>query len=90
MTARRRKPKLPPTRPRDKPRPTASAVAEAVRRAGGVRNVCYVCNVAQATVYLWLRAGHVSYLRHALKLSRAAKVAVAPLAGPESEWALRE
>jgi hypothetical protein len=88
---RRSKPKAPfaPARARDKAR-AESPVVEAVRRAGGVRKVCYVCDVGQATVYLWLRSGHVPYLRQALKLSRAARMPVSLLAGPESEWSLKK
>jgi hypothetical protein len=67
----------------------ARNVRDVIARAGGVRKVVHTCDVAQATVYLWLRANHVPFLRDALILAKAARVPVRLLAGPESEWRRR-
>jgi sugar/nucleoside kinase (ribokinase family) len=75
----RPKPKVRKLRP-------ARTVRDVIARAGGVRAVVNRCDVAQATVYLWLRSNHVPFLRDALILAKAARVPVSLLAGPESEW----
>jgi DNA-binding transcriptional regulator YdaS (Cro superfamily) len=53
-----------------------SGVARAVRAVGGPTKAAVLCGVSNTAIHDWIRKGHVSLLKHAVRLSRASQVPI--------------
>ena len=53
-----------------------SGVARAVKAIGGPTKAAVLCEVSNTAIHKWIRKGHVSLLKHALRLSRASGVPI--------------
>ena len=60
-----------------------NVVARAVRLIGGPTKAATLCEVSNTAIHDWIHKGHVSLLRHALRLSRASGIAIEEFVGDE-------
>lgn len=63
----------------------SNAVARAVELVGGPTKAARICGVSNAAVHKWIQIGEVSFLRSALRLSRASGVPIEEFAGDEED-----
>jgi hypothetical protein len=60
-----------------------NAVARAVRSIGGPTKAATLCGVSNTAIHDWILKGHISLLKHALRLSRASGIPIEEFAGDE-------
>jgi len=61
----------------------ANVVARAVRLIGGPTKAATLCGVSNTAIHDWIHKGHVSLLKHALRLSRASGIPIEEFVGDE-------
>jgi len=62
-----------------------NAVVRAVRLIGGPTKAATLCGVSNTAIHDWINRGHVSLLKHALRLSRASGIPIEEFVGEEEE-----
>jgi DNA-binding transcriptional regulator YdaS (Cro superfamily) len=62
-----------------------NAVARAVALVGGPTKAARICGVSNAAVHKWIQIGEISYLRSALRLSRASGVPIEQFVAEEDD-----
>ena len=67
---------------RKKPR-DENVVARAIRVIGGPTKAATICRVSNTAIHDWIHKGHVSLLKHAIRLSRASGIPVEEFADDE-------
>jgi DNA-binding transcriptional regulator YdaS (Cro superfamily) len=60
-------------------------VARAVRLVGGPTKAATLCGVSNTAIHDWINKGHVSLLKHALRLSRASGIPIENFVDDEDE-----
>jgi|HubBroStandDraft_1064217.scaffolds.fasta_scaffold1600563_1 hypothetical protein len=60
-------------------------VARAVRLVGGPTKAATLCGVSNTAIHDWINKGHVSLLKHALRLSRASGIPIENFVDEEDE-----
>ncbi len=63
----------------------ANVVARAVRLIGGPTKAATLCGVSNTAIHDWIHKGHVSLLKHALRLSRGSGIPIEEFVGDEDE-----
>jgi hypothetical protein len=63
--------------------PDENVVARAVRLIGGPTKAATLCRVSNTAIHDWINKGHVSLLKHALRLSRASGIPIEEFVGDE-------
>lgn len=53
-----------------------NVVARAVELIGGPTKAATLCGVSNTAIHDWINKGHVSFLKHALRLSRASGIPI--------------
>jgi len=62
-----------------------NVVARAVALVGGPTRVATLCGVSNTAVHDWINKGHVSLLKHAVRLSRASGIPIEEFVGEQEE-----
>jgi DNA-binding transcriptional regulator YdaS (Cro superfamily) len=60
-----------------------NVVARAVRLLGGPTKAATLCGVSNTAIHDWIHKGHVSLLKHAVRLSRASGISIEEFVGDE-------
>jgi hypothetical protein len=60
-----------------------NVVASAVRLIGGPTKAATLCGVSNTAIHDWIHKGHVSLLKHAVRLSRASGIPIEQFLGEE-------
>ena len=60
-----------------------NVVARAVRSIGGPTKAATLCGVSNTAIHDWIHKGHISLLKHAVRLSRASGIPVEEFLGEE-------
>ena len=61
-----------------------NVVACAVRLIGGPTKAATLCGVSNTAIHDWIQKGHVSLLKHAVRLSRASGIPIEKFVGVEN------
>ena len=70
---------------RGRGRKTDNAIALAVASVGGPTKAARICRVSNAAIHKWIQRGSISFLVHALRLSRASGIPVEQFASEEED-----
>jgi len=60
-----------------------NVVVRAVRSIGGPTKAATLCGVSNTAIHDWIHKGHISLLKHAVRLSRASGIPVEEFLGDE-------
>ena len=60
-----------------------NVVARAVGLIGGPTKAATLCGVSNTAIHDWINKGHISLLKHALRLSRASGIPIEEFVGDE-------